>query len=314
MEVSEKDEWLKERTTGIGGSDASVVLGINNWKSRLELWNEKVTGITKEKDNILLRLGKTLEPFIIEEYIEITKRDVEAGTLALENIRSKEYPWMIANLDGRISNDIKGNGVLECKIKGAYVKWDKEIPDYYYSQIQHCLAVTGYAWASFAVLNFSTGKLEWKDVERDEEFIKKLIEEERKFWELVQSKTPPDVDCSKSCKQFLKDTYSEEKKGKEIDLRDNQEANDWSIILKLTREQIKPLEEKELLCKNNLMSIMGDAEVGIGKDYKITWKKDKEKMMFDEERFMKEHIKLYKEYLKPKEQIRRFTVRFNKNE
>lgn len=34
-------EWLEYRKSGIGGSDASVVCGINKYKSPIELWMEK---------------------------------------------------------------------------------------------------------------------------------------------------------------------------------------------------------------------------------------------------------------------------------
>ena len=34
-------QWLAERVTGVGGSDAAVVLGMSPWKSRYELWAEK---------------------------------------------------------------------------------------------------------------------------------------------------------------------------------------------------------------------------------------------------------------------------------
>ncbi len=39
------EEWLGLRKTGIGGSDAAVILGISPFKSTLELWNEKVKDI-----------------------------------------------------------------------------------------------------------------------------------------------------------------------------------------------------------------------------------------------------------------------------
>ncbi|MDE5859902.1 MAG: YqaJ viral recombinase family protein [Oscillospiraceae bacterium] len=35
------EEWLEYRKKGIGGSDASVVCGINKYKSPVELWLEK---------------------------------------------------------------------------------------------------------------------------------------------------------------------------------------------------------------------------------------------------------------------------------
>lgn len=34
-------EWLQERTKGLGGSDAGVVLGLNKYKTAFELWLEK---------------------------------------------------------------------------------------------------------------------------------------------------------------------------------------------------------------------------------------------------------------------------------
>jgi Phage-related protein, predicted endonuclease len=36
-----KDEWLQWRKRGIGGSDASIVCGLNRYKSPVELWMEK---------------------------------------------------------------------------------------------------------------------------------------------------------------------------------------------------------------------------------------------------------------------------------
>ena len=36
-----RDEWLKERTKGIGGSDVSTILGLNPYKTPLQLWEEK---------------------------------------------------------------------------------------------------------------------------------------------------------------------------------------------------------------------------------------------------------------------------------
>ena len=43
------DEWLSARCAGIGGSDAACVLGMNKYKTNVQLWKEK-TGITVPKD------------------------------------------------------------------------------------------------------------------------------------------------------------------------------------------------------------------------------------------------------------------------
>ena len=44
-----KDEWLKWRDKGIGGSDVSIICGLNKFKSVLELWMEKL-GYVEHKE------------------------------------------------------------------------------------------------------------------------------------------------------------------------------------------------------------------------------------------------------------------------
>jgi len=36
-----KEEWLEERKNGIGGSDAATILGLNPYKTNIDLWEEK---------------------------------------------------------------------------------------------------------------------------------------------------------------------------------------------------------------------------------------------------------------------------------
>ena len=60
-----KEEWLKWRKKGIGGSDVSCLLGINKWKSEIELWLDK-TNQTNEPpaENEAMTWGTIMEPII----------------------------------------------------------------------------------------------------------------------------------------------------------------------------------------------------------------------------------------------------------
>jgi len=54
-ETLSKEEWLKYRNQGIGGSDVSVICGINKYKSMFELWVEMILSImvdTKVVNNL----------------------------------------------------------------------------------------------------------------------------------------------------------------------------------------------------------------------------------------------------------------------
>ena len=47
--INAVETWLKERSKGIGGSDAACILGLNPYKTNVELWKEK-TGRAKAQD------------------------------------------------------------------------------------------------------------------------------------------------------------------------------------------------------------------------------------------------------------------------
>ena len=40
-QMQDKEAWLKARNSGIGGSDAGIIVGLNKWKSPFQLWLEK---------------------------------------------------------------------------------------------------------------------------------------------------------------------------------------------------------------------------------------------------------------------------------
>lgn len=306
------EEWLKQRLDGIGGSEASIILGVNPYKSRLELWNEKVTGNLTIKDNPDLYWGKILEPVILEEYKKKTGRPT---LIHKEQIKSTIYPFMNANLDAIITkaDNHEGAGVLEIKTKSAFTYWkDDEIPFYYQLQLQHYLSVMGFSWGAFAVLDMGKKDLIIKDFERDDDVISELIEEESKFWKLVQDKIPPEIQGGEACGKYLKNIYPSEIPDKVIDLKDNLSATHWTILLKPIKEELKFLKGKEQECKNNLMAIMQDAQIGLGDGYKITWKCDADSISFDIDKFKLEHPELYTMYSKSEKGSRRFTVRFNK--
>ena len=309
--MSENEEFLKQRLLGIGGSDAAVVLGISPFKSRIQLWNEKVSKKidTESGDALILQIGTALEPIIANKYAKTTGRKLEVRPRKVH----PEYPFIIGNIDREIVGDERGPGILEIKTKGAWIDWHSEdVPPYYMAQIQHYLSVYGYDWASFAVLDLGTRKITHTDVERDDKQIANIISEEKKFWKLVETGVSPEVDSSKACENFLREHYGKSE-DVTIDLIGNEDATKWAMLLKDIRSQEKLLKSQESECKNHLMSLMGSAEKAVGNDFKISWEAPQDKNAFDIERFRIEHPKLVKQYLKPEPQSRRFTVSFPKN-
>ena len=79
-----REEWLKWRTKGIGGSDVSVIAGINKFRSVFQLWLEK-TGqvIPEESENKFTHFGNVLEPIVKKDFMKVTGLKVRAKKMLL---------------------------------------------------------------------------------------------------------------------------------------------------------------------------------------------------------------------------------------
>lgn len=172
-------DWLEYRKLGIGGSDASVVCGISRYKSPVQLWLDKTGQLPAQEVGEAAYWGTQLEALVRAEFTKRTGIEVIHTSQLLQ---SEEYPFMLANLDGICEVPDYGTCIFEAKTASAYKasEWDDSIPDEYQLQIQHYMAVTGYAGTYIAVL-IGGNTFRWKFVERDEELISMLIELETDF-------------------------------------------------------------------------------------------------------------------------------------
>ena len=196
----ERDEWLKLRRSYIGGSDAAAVLGLNSYSSPYSVWCEK-KGITPDFiGNLATDVGTYLEEFIAQKFAQETGKKVRRNNYCLFN---DEYPWAMADID----RDIVGeNAGLECKSTSALnLKQFKggEYPARYYVQCVHYLAVTGYDRWYLAVL---IGNSDFKifTIERDEEEISALMEQEKEFKTLMDGDVPPQADGSEATEKAIR--------------------------------------------------------------------------------------------------------------
>lgn len=215
-----RDEWLKLRKNSIGGSDASSVLGLNQYRSALEVWGDKV-GVYEKADivNQYTFTGIVLEPILrdifrfwngdkelsFKNYLAHLERERIRKAKGLDTIieiepvniiengdnmyYSLEFPYMSANLDGLIKRDYERKdepGLLEVKTMNSWVydKYEGGLPPDYFVQVQHSLAVTGYSYGRLFFL-YDTNNYETYLFERDDEMIGKIIERERIFWDAV---------------------------------------------------------------------------------------------------------------------------------
>lgn len=297
------EDWLEYRKQGIGGSDASVVCGINRYKSPIELWMEKTGQLPHQEAGEAAYWGTQLEPFVRAEFTKRTGIEVSRRN---ELLQSEEHPFMLANLDGICEVPDVGPCIFEAKTASAYKvgEWEDAIPDEYALQLAHYMAVTGYAGAYIAVL-IGGNTFKWKFIERDEELISMLIQLETDFWNHVQDGTPPPLDGSDASAKFLAERFPNSTPRSHIILPDT--AANLLAQYDEACEELEAVTERKQKAENLLKEMIGENEVGTAGDRVITWKSVSQERL-DSKTLRAEHPVLYKKYVN-QTSYRRFSVK-----
>jgi len=296
-------EWLEFRRLGIGGSDASVVCGINKYKSPIELFMEKTGQLPHQEAGEAAYWGTRLEGLVRDEFTLRTGIEVEPVN---EILQSETHLFMLANLDGKCLHPEYGDCIFEAKTASAYLAgdWEDGIPDPYMLQVQHYLAVTGYAGAYIAVL-IGGNTFKWQFIKRDEEIISMLIQLESEFWGMVQSNTPPLLDGSDASAEFIGAQFPNSKPLTKIDLPT--EAATLIQQYDDACEQLEYLVDQKQEAENLLKQMLGDNEAGTIANRIITWKTITQERL-DSKAVKAKHPRIYKRFAKTKSS-RRFSIK-----
>lgn len=203
--LKDREEWLQARAGRIGGSDASAILGMNPYRTNIELWQIKTGQLVPEdiSDKPYVKYGTEAEQHLRELFkLDFPEYQVfyEENNMWLND----KYPWAHYSADGWLKDADGRLGVWECKTTNILQsmqkeKWNHRIPDNYYIQLLHGFLVME---AEFAVLKAQLKsefngeiyiqtkhyKIERSEVEED---IKFLESSEKEFWKQIQERKRP---------------------------------------------------------------------------------------------------------------------------
>lgn len=224
-------EWHALRKTKITATDAAIIMGASHWKTRIQLYHEKLSDDSPTPPNERMQRGIDLEP-VARELFSLTH-----GIMIEPKVVIKD--WAMASLDGI---DYLGKTIVEIKCPGEKdhsIALSGKVPDHYYPQLQHQMYVCDVPemyYFSFDGVDGVTVK-----VPRDEEYIGKMITEEFKFYMCLQEKKPP-----------------EPQEGDYLERNDEiweQCASQWMSIT----SQIKDLEKEEEELRKQLIFLSGES-------------------------------------------------------
>ena len=295
------EEWLRLRKTGIGGSDAGSICGVNPFGSPMKVYYDKTSSNIEELDNEAVRQGHDLEDYVAQRFMEATGLKVRRSNFMY---RSTEYPFMIADVDRLVVGEDAG---LECKTASAYNtdKWkDGNIPLHYIMQCYHYMAVTGKrTWYIAAVIlgrEFTYRKLVW-----DDDLIAQMISVEKNFWENhVLPRVLPSPDGSDICNDILNEYFHSARKGSSIKLDgfDDKLKRRAEIM-----EQIEQLKQEQGMIEQEVKLYMKDNEYASSGNYRISWS-SVQSTRLDTKRMKEEQPDIYRDYA-VQSVSRRFQVR-----
>jgi putative phage-type endonuclease len=309
------EQWRQHRNEGIGGSDVSAILGINKWRTPMQVYMEK-TGQWEPDDlsgNDAVHFGNKLEGIVADEFTERTGLKVQKNNYMLQH---PEHKFMLANIDREIIFPDGSRGVLECKTTSAWNKdeWTQnEVPQAYMVQVQHYLAVTGLEKAYIAVLIGGNRYDHWF-IDRDEELIEIIIEAEKNFWENhIVAGEPPALNYGLDGSEILDKLYpAQESTDAEIDLTETERGGELLRNIYDTQQTIKALKADEEAYKNELKDLIKDKETAIHTLAKITWKAPKPREVIDEDKLIELFPDVYEQVKSTKASKRTFRINFKK--
>lgn len=153
--LASREEWLKNRTKGIGGSEISAVIGQNPYMDNVTLWELKTGRRQPEdiSDKPYVQYGTQAEMHLRGlfrlDFPEYTVEYIDNNSWT-----NPQYPWARASLDGWLTDERGRRGVLEIKTSDILAsmhkeRWAGKVPTNYYCQ---CLMYMAVIEAEFACI------------------------------------------------------------------------------------------------------------------------------------------------------------------
>lgn len=186
-----REQWLEARRTGLGSSDAALLMGVAHEKAtEYELWLDKTGRADHGEQTEQMRRGRWLEPHVVDYFRDATSLDVRRVGL----VRHKEHEILLATPD-RLVGD---GGLLEVKTIGAWAKVAAEwrhsgVARHAYVQGQWQLLVTGRTHLWLAAYTVDQEPQIRGPIERDEPLIDRMNRRAHIWWEthVVGDEAPP---------------------------------------------------------------------------------------------------------------------------
>ncbi|MDT2011211.1 lambda-exonuclease family protein [Carnobacterium divergens] len=172
----------ENRNVYVGGSDVPVILGLSKYKTQYELAKEKAEIVKSDfQSNPYINYGNKMEPMIREYINTVNSLHFRPETFV------DEENWIRSNVDGY---DEDTGLLLEIKTHGASptIKVYEAQMQLYMKQMNIDVGwLAMYKRPGDFDLEFDRENLQIKEIERDDDYIQKILDSIETFWIRVQA-------------------------------------------------------------------------------------------------------------------------------
>lgn len=273
---TKKAAWLEKRKHYITGTDAAKLLGLSPFGSIFDVWLDKTGQAPEFAQSAAMRAGTAFESAILKMYAEDTDAKLEHVD-GYNLVACDKYPRLGASLDG-------WNHTLGCPVDAKNIRWKTEkwgdawtadFPEYYKTQLQVQMMVTGATFAHLAVM-FSGQDFCVYTMEYDEELAQQILDASEDFWPYVEKGEMPEASGSDTASEFIKDRFG-------VGTPDLEKEADDALKTYVETYKAASAAEKDAKAKkdeagNRIKVFMGDATVVPGW---CTWKNAKDSQKTD---------------------------------
>jgi putative phage-type endonuclease len=329
--MNDRDAWLQERRTGIGGSDIGAIIGVSKWSTPLDIYLSKVENVASE-ETAPMRWGNLLESVVANEFANKTGLRIQRVN---KMIHKPGAEWMIANVDRAVvpegartvvfsksKSRLNTPTIVEIKTARDAEDWGDapsiydfddwkdaiggdEIPLSYAAQIQWYLGITG-AGECFVPVLFGGSNFRVYRVAFDKEIFDFLVEAARKFWfDHVIERNPPELTSLDDFKKLYPNDN-----GNKVEATD--EIIQSVARISSLKNEIEKLEAEKDAESLKVAEYLGEATsleyAGVPL---LTFKKSADGVRVDSNVLKAKFPEVYSEVIKPAPGSRRFLLKGN---
>lgn len=286
---AERDEWIEARRAGVTASEIPIVMGLvpGDWNSPFNLYYVKRGEIDPPPDNDVMRVGRWLEPYVLDEFAaRHPEFHLTVGGLHAHPQRG----WQMATFDGRLYDDVCRCGAdgdpnpdivctctvdfeepvsaLEAKTVPSWDDWGEEhtddIPVHYKAQGLWQADVLGVPETVFAVLNRATGEYREYAVAHDPDECALMRAEAETFLKRLEVGDPPPVDAAAATTDALKALHPDLDKGQDVPI-----GTQLAQRYRSACRKAKAAEERKTHYTNRILAALGNAQYAMHDGEKV---------------------------------------------